>query len=153
MLHLDEYQGNNYLEQYTESLLFDSDELIAAAYFSDEDGNTVKLYLGVAGEKKIALPKDPDTSYRYANEYPEELVRAIKEGVMDRDYIVSMNNWFSLDFEITDEDGKILADDDEPWEDDISKRTNEELKNQLISSAIDLYAYYVKGHRKLQHIG
>lgn len=121
----------NELSQYTDSMLFDSGEQIAA--MECEDGNThINIWLEVRGEVRVDFD---GVTYRRPSEFPDVLKELIKTnpGYWDcEDYVyVDMNNWFEYIYEIDNErwnnymDGVLCE-----W--DISKGNSEDIKKEML---------------------
>lgn len=121
----------NELSQYTDSMLFDSGEQIAAMEYGC--GNThINIYLEVRGEVRVDFD---GVTYRRPSEFPDVLKELIKTnpGCWDcEDYVyVDMNNWFEYIYEIDNErwnnymDGVLC-------ELDISKGKPEDVKKEML---------------------
>lgn len=121
----------NELSQYTDSMLFDSGEQIAAMEY--EYGNThINIYLEVRGEVRVDFD---GVTYRRPSEFPDVLKELIKTnpGCWDcEDYVyVDMNNWFEYIYVVDNEhwneymDGVLCE-----W--DISKGTPEHIKKEML---------------------
>jgi hypothetical protein len=134
------------LSECTDSLLFDSDESIAEYTATDENDNTVNIWLAVKGEVNITRNDTGDNFYR-RKDYDEELIADIKSGeiysrgetyIEDKYEIVS-NNWFEGIYTFTNAEGKYLYSDGEVYEDDFSKKTKDELKADLREWALVIF--------------
>ena len=136
------------LTQFTNSLLFD-DEQVACLKFTDEDIE-VALVLKVTGDKRVSIAKDGEIdedadAYRYADEYPEELREAIRNGEYDKDYVCEENNWFAI-FITLSQNGELITRDDEVYEDVIHTKTPDALEAELTKYAEYLVGYYHKNN-------
>ena len=100
------------------SLLFDSDETIANFDAYDKARNHIDIWFAVRGDKEVFLyDKEGDAceqTYTRASDYPEELVRAIKEGEFDKDYGCYNNNWYEAFVEIYDKKGNLVHQFEDP---------------------------------------
>ena len=119
------------LSQYTDSLLFESDESVATMTVEDGKGHFLDMELMVRGEVNIIFN---DESCRHPAEFPPELVQAIKDGKENEAFTIESNNWFELMYTLTDANGKELACDGEVWESQISTMTAEQLKAEMCES-------------------
>ncbi len=124
------------LSNYVESMLFDSNEVVASGKFYFL-GNKVEVSLEVRGE--VAVDYKGET-YHKPSEFPEELKELIKEHPYDwsvyspsgegnddceGNIYVGMNNWFEYIYEAADYSDGIVC------EDDISKETPESILEGL----------------------
>lgn len=117
------------LSQFTDSMLFDSD-LIIAEMDCEINGHKINVDLRTAGSVRVHYKDD---IYRYPSEFPEELVEKIKKDKWwdcDKDVLVDEINWFEFVYHDT-YDGDTFC-DGVVCEDDVSKFTEEELKNRMI---------------------
>lgn len=121
----------NELSQYTDSMLFDSGEQIAA--MECEDGNThINIYLEVRGEVRVDFD---GVTYRRPSEFPLELKELIKGNPIcwdcEDDVYVDIRNWFEYIYIVNNEhwndymDGVLCE-----W--DISKWGPEEIKREML---------------------
>lgn len=146
------FEYDNDLRKYTNSLLFNSNIDIASFELTDENNNTVQLWLTVRGDKEVSLiDEDGDAAetYRDANDYPEELINAIKNGKNYEDYYCDTNNWFEVLYGYT-KAGEREADDNvgfidgEVWDDIPS--SPDQLKSEMRDFAESLFKeYYERG--------
>ena len=143
------FECDNDLGQYTNSLLFDSNADIAYFEMTDENDNTVHLWLTVRGEKEVSLIDEDGNAtetYRNASDYPEELINAIKNGENYEDYYCDTNNWFEMLYGYSKAGEKETGNyvDGEVW-DDISS-SPDQLKGEMRDFAESLFEkYYEKG--------
>lgn len=144
-----EFYCDEDLSQYTDSLLFDSDEDIAGLKMYDTNDNCVELWLTVRGEKDIFLLDEngdviEDERYKYAREYSQKMIDAIKNGTDGIDYACNNNNWFEVLYSHGKGD-KLIGDNGEVW-DGFDKQTAEQLKSELSDFAKELFEqYYDRG--------
>ena len=137
------------LSKYTDSLLFDSQTDIAGLKMYDANDNCVDLWLTVRGEKDVFLLDVngdiiEDECYKYASEYSQKMIDAIKNGTDGIDYACNNNNWFEVLYSYGDVDGGSF-DDGEVW-DGIADTTPEQLKDDLSEFALTLFEqYYDRG--------
>ena len=134
------------LSKYTNSLLFDSTskggDRIASGIFV-RDGKKITINLDILGDVAVTYKGEV---YHTASEFPDELLEIIRknpndwevyapsgEGNDDEDgeMYATLNNWFSF---VCDETG-----DDEPYEDDLSKATPDDILTQMKEMAEILF--------------
>ena len=121
------------LSQYTNSLLFDSGTEIASIDLTDKDGNRIDMCLLVAGEVKARRYGD-DEWFQVPSKFPEDIRNAIRNNqwnLLDGDM---SNNWFALDFTIYNNEGAVIAQDDEVFEEDIFKLTRKNMEADLTNT-------------------
>lgn len=98
------------LEQYNDSMLFDSDTVIAGGKF-EQDDKTIEISLCVRGEVSVNYKGE---TYHKPSEFPDELKQLIKDKPYDwddrKDIYVSLNNWFEYIYEIDGYSDGIMAD-------------------------------------------
>lgn len=135
--HFDPYKVKNTyiyfdkdLENCSDSLLFDSDEGIAVAYFADGYGNKVEMELIVTGEVNVSYK---DVIYTTPSDFPADLVDIIKAGDVwyHDDVSVNSNNWFELVFTVKNAEGEEIAYDGDVWESDLTKMSGDDLQTKL----------------------
>ena len=117
------------LSQFTDSMLFDSG-LAIARMDCEIDGHSIGIDLVTAGHVRVHYKGD---IYKYPSDFPEELKEKIKKDRYwdcDKDVLVDENNWFEFIYEDT-YNGDTFC-DGVVCEDDVSKFTEEELKNRMI---------------------
>lgn len=125
--HVKEFSCNENLSQYTDSMLFDSGEIIASMDYVDNTGNGVRVDLKVCGHVKVFFN---DVPYCHPSEFPEELTKLIKnnpEWELDERVCVCENNWFEYIYNYTN----LNCGDGILEEGDISKMTTEEIKSAM----------------------
>lgn len=112
------------LSKYTDSMLFDSGEVIASGSFAFM-GNRLDIDLVIAGDVAVTYKEDV---YHSPSEFPDELKELIRSDrwwdTNDNVY-VGLNNWFEYVYE---GDGDVL-------EDDLSKMTKEDVKSDMLEIA------------------
>lgn len=128
------------LSQYTDSLLFESGESIATMTVEDGKGHFLDMELMVRGEVNIVFN---DESCRHPDEFPPELVQAIKDGKENETFTIESNNWFELMYTLTDANGKELACDGDVWESQISTMTAEQLKAEMYESGAHFMEFHI----------
>lgn len=127
------------LSECTDSLLFDWDKSIAEYTATDENGNTVNIWLAVKGEVNITR-LDTEDDFRRRKDYDEELIADIKSGkIYTSKYSINNNNWFEGIYTLTNATGKYVDSDGEAYEDDFSKKTKDELKADLREWALYIF--------------
>lgn len=123
-----EFTCEENLAQYTDSMLFDSGEVIASMdYVDNNTGKGVQMDLKVCGHVKVFFN---DTPYCHASEFPDELINLIKsnpEWELDERVYVCENNWFEYIYNYT----HFNCGDGIIEESDVSKMTVEEIKSGM----------------------
>ena len=124
------------LSQYTDSLLFDEEENIAELKVYDKSGNHIDLLLTVSGDKEVYLIDEngdivDDEVYEQADDYPEELIEAIKNGSDGVDYACDNNNWFDLRYTVYNARGEEVYYDSEAYESTIHTLNKADLMKDL----------------------
>ena len=112
------------LSKYTDSLLF-QDEKIASLLTKE-----YKVTIEVIGDIRIFFKGN---LYKCSSKFPEELIEIIENGEVSEhsDVEIMDNNWFEIDvYERTGKDEYVLV-CDEVFEEDLSKMTQENLKNYM----------------------
>lgn len=130
------------LSECKDSLLFNSDVSIAEYTATDENGNTMNLWLTVKGDVDISRI-DGEKRFRSVSEYDDELIADIKSGEVynQSKYAISLNNWFEVIYTLTDDDGHDIYEDGIVYDGgDISKMTKKELEADLREMARNLIA-------------
>ena len=124
---------------------------------TDENNNTVQLWLTVRGEKEVSLIDEDGNAaetYRDASDYPEELINAIKNGENYKDYYCDTNNWFEVLYGYTkagerEADNNVEYIDGEVWDDIPS--SPDQLKGEMRDFAESLFEkYYKEGTSKIE---
>lgn len=133
------------LSQYTDSLLFESGESVATMTLKGGKGRFLDMELMVRGEVNIIFN---DESYRHPDEFPPELVQAIKDGKENEAFTIENNNWFELMYTLTDANGKELACDGDVWESPINTMTAEQLKAEMYESGVHFMEFYISREHK-----
>ena len=140
-----EFYCSDNLSEYSNSLLFDSNEDIAGLNLYDSEGGYLNVWLTVKGDKEVwLLDEDEDVrdgvSYRKVSEYPEELREAIKNGKEGENYGCDSKNWFEYIYEFVDKDDNITHRDGEMfgWN-SLSDFTPEKLKADMLRVAEELF--------------
>lgn len=138
------FECDNDLSQYTESMLFSSDTMVAEATFEDKNGNRIEFWLGTRGEVDVdffedGLDDDP-TNYDDPDDFPEELIDIIKAGELwqDERVCVTDNNWFEVIYDVYNKDGELLHSNGEMFE-DFDNLSPDELKQELTTLAEEIY--------------
>ena len=142
------------LSECQESMLIDSDTVIASIEATTSDGLTVTVDLMVRGSVSVVYQSEV---YKKPSKFPAELRKLIlaraaafthMEDMSDEqltaaaeafdpanlepdDFDVLLNNWFEYIYEITDADGDTVAQDGILCEDDLHKMSAEELCAEL----------------------
>ena len=143
-----EFYCSDNLSEYSDSLLFDSDEDIAGLKLYDSDGGYANVRLTVKGDKEVwLLDKDGNVhdgvTYSKASKYPAELREAIKNGKEGEDYGYSDNNWFEYIYEIRDKNDNIIHNDDVVFDwNSTTDFTPEKLKADMLRFAESLFGSY-----------
>lgn len=119
------------LSKFKDSMLFDSGTIIATIE-CEYNEHIVQMDLKVCGYVKVYYKGD---CYRYPSEFPQELKEIIKENPNGWNYVddnieVCENNWFEYIFTESFE-GHSYS-DGIMFEDDLSKYSEEELKEDMI---------------------
>ena len=120
------------LSQYTDSLLFCSDDCVATMTIEDERGYFLDMEIIITGDVDVTFE---GKNYTSPDDFSPELKQAIKEGRYD-DIEINSNNWFELVYSLTDDKGNEIAYDGDVYESDISKMTAEQLKTEMLESGI-----------------
>lgn len=110
-------------EGITDSLLLDSGVTVYSAVV---DGKW-EVSLRTCGDVKIIWKEE---SYRYPQDFPEELKKVIRKGKLDShpDASVVMNNWYEMF--VYAKNGDLVYND--VWDEDISTLTEEQAKNDIL---------------------
>lgn len=142
------------LSECIESMLIDSDTVIAAITAKSETGLTVELTLEVRGCVSVTYKGQV---YNKPSEFPEELrqwilknyTQAIDIADMTDEQLdaaaeacgidtdeedevyVTLNNWFEYIYEITDADGDTICNDGILCEDELHTMTDEQLRSEM----------------------
>lgn len=131
-----EFNCDNNLSQYTDSMLFDSGTEIASGKFG-YNGKILDIYLDVSGEVAVTYKGE---TYHTPSEFPEELIEKIKEHPNwwegyapsgegndneEGDVYVYLNNWFEYIY------GEEVLYDGTVYENDLSKATKEEILEDM----------------------
>jgi hypothetical protein len=128
------------LAQYTDSMLFDSEDTSVAAAEFMKDGKVLTIDLCVRGSVDVTFKGE---RYNRPSEFPEELKEHIRKHPNDWDIYapsgdddeesniyVGMNNWFEFIWNYDDGGGDGLV-----CEDDISKMTKDQILEKLTEIA------------------
>lgn len=115
------------LSKYTDSMLFDSREVIAEGKFG-KNGKDITIFLKVCGE--VAVTYD-EVTYHKPSEFPKELKEIIKkypnkwdvESPLSEKIYIGLNNWFEF---ILPEYGDGIV-----YEGDLVKETPAEILEQM----------------------
>ncbi len=125
------------LSKYTDSMLFDKGEVIAAGIYHYKD-QIVCVTLEVAGDAAVTFK---DEVYHRPSEFPDELVERIRKNPNDWEYYapsgegndnaegdvyIGLNNWFEYVYTTVDgtSDGIV-------YEKDLSKAAKEDIKEDV----------------------
>lgn len=128
------------LSQYTDSLLFCSDECVATMTVEDERGYTLEMELIVTGDVNVEFNGE---NYFSPDDFPPELKQAIKDGKYDEEFTAHNNNWFELVYSLTDSSGNEIAYDGDVWESPLDKTTPEQLKAEMLDAGIGFMEHYI----------
>lgn len=128
-----EFKVFDELSKYKDSMLFDSGTIIATIE-CEHNNHIVQIDLRVCGHVKVYYKGD---YYRYSSEFPEELKEIIRDNPNGWDYLnddigVCENNWFEYIFTESFE-GRSYS-DGIMFEDDLSKYSEEQLKQDMIDT-------------------
>lgn len=144
------------LEQYVDSMLFDSDTNICSITVDNGEGITIDIDLCIRGDVSVTYKGEV---YNTPSEFPEELKDMIRKNpgtfdvyapsgegndVEEGDCGVNLNNWFELIFKINspgDNNNDGFSDGD-VYESDVSTMTPEQLKEELVEYAEEICEYY-----------
>lgn len=128
-IHCLEFDCDQDLSKYVDSMLFESGTNIAKGTFAKGTEN-LEVYLDVRGEVSVTYK---DEVYFSPEEFPDELKDLIKEHPNqwfdDDDIYVGMNNWFEYIF---DNDGEV-------FEEDLSETTPEKILDDMIYLANEYF--------------
>ena len=121
------------LKQYTDSMLFDSNETIAVLDCEVEE-HKIHIELMTRGEVRVDYK---GVRYKVPSEFPDELKEKIKADphwtAGDEDLYVDMNNWFEYIYDDT-VDGETYS-DGIMCEIDFTGFSKEDMKKKLIEIA------------------
>ena len=129
------------LSKYTDSMLFDDDEIIALLDAVDNKGYFVQIQVATQGEIAVRMLDSDEPYIRSPNEYTSEIRRAIEESnydVLD----VDASNSFVIRYNILNDNGEEVDRDGDCFESDISEMSVEELKNSMLEYAENVLDYY-----------
>lgn len=125
-----EFNCDDNLSQYTDSMLFDSGTVIASGKF-EKEGRIFNIYLEVNGEVAVTYKGEV---YHSPSDFPEELTERIRNTTwwdvcspseegddVESNIYVGMNNWFEYLY------GEECIDDGTVYEADLSRATKEEI--------------------------
>lgn len=129
-MEIKEFRCND-LNQYVDSMLFDSGECIAEMECECDNGYTLTITLEVRGEVRVDFEGE---TYHHPSEFPPVLKELIKTnpGWWDtEDYVyVDMNNWFEYMYTIKDDTYQYTEGVLCEW--DISNGAPEDIKKEMI---------------------
>lgn len=132
------FQCEEDLSQYVDSMLFDSDTNIATGTFEYGD-KKIQICLDVRGEVDVDYKGE---NYRQPSDFPEDLRDKIKKDPLyvwyDDEIAVSNNNWFEYIMYVEDGDKKYS--EGIMFEDSPSDYTPQKLKQNMIDT-INIYFY------------
>lgn len=129
------------LTPYVDSMLFDSNTVIATMKYEDDDWELF-IDLGVRGDVRVEYKGE---TYRYPSDFPDELIERIKtnpnwwditspsgEGEDDGSNVyIQDNNWFEYIFDIRHKRRNIDYTEGELYEADLSEDTPEGIKEDM----------------------
>ena len=127
------------LKKYTDSLLFDSGTVVAAMTIEDPQGYSVDMKIVVVGKPNVVFNGETYTS---PEDFPPELIQAIKDGQYDETFIAESNNWFELNYSLLDEDGETY--DCDVWEADLSSMTAQQVKEEMFQAGVSFVEYTLR---------
>lgn len=136
-----DFECSDDLSQYTESLLFDSGEIIASMTVEFPNGNAVDVELAVRGDVRIRLADSDEVYARHTEDYSPELREAIEKGDWDN-LDIGNNNWFELLYTLKDADGNYIISDGDVYEEDVHDKTPDALKELMADCAVDFAQHY-----------
>lgn len=126
-----EFNCEENLAQYVDSMLFDSDTVIASMTCECYNGDIISVDLTVRGSVEVDYRGE---TYRRPSEFPDALKKKIKKHPHDWEYdnatYVDLNNWFEFIYDIC-RDGEEIVREGEIFERDLSKLSVEELKDVM----------------------
>lgn len=137
VLEIKNFDCDEDLAQYSETLLCDGDDAIAVMYAEDKDGNGVSLDLRVRGEVRVGYRESPDDDfvyYKHYSQFPPELTEILKNGEFSELVDIDNNNCIETVYYIYDSNGEELYCDG-IVEEDITKMTPDDMKAHLMSLA------------------
>lgn len=123
-----EFQCDNNLSKYTDSMLFDSNHVIATMICED-NGDKITVDLMTRGEVDVYYKGN---RYRNVSEFPKDLKKLIEmdpEWFDNKDVEVIDNNWFEYIYDVVGEG--ISYSDGIMFEDDLSTYSIEDLKEDM----------------------
>ena len=148
-----DYHVHEKLEQCTDSMLFDSDTVIADMKAKTSDGLSVSVALMVRGYVSVIYQ---GKTYRKPSDFPQKLRELIAsrfseppfiEDMSDEaidaametfdsakqedDYRIAFSNWFEYIWKITDADGDNVAHDGILCEDELNTMTEDQLRFKI----------------------
>ena len=128
----------NNLNDCTDSLLLPRDSVIATMEIPCQSNHPSAICeLHVVGEVKIEFKGELYTSLE---DFPDELIQAIKNNDEGRSYFIHNNNWFELLYSLYDSDGNLIVEDADVWESPII--SVETLKTELLDALILFLNHY-----------
>lgn len=125
------------LNDCVDSLLLPKDFVIATMKIPCQNNHTAICKLHVVGEVKIEFKGELYTSLE---DFPNELIQAIKNNEEERSYFIYNNNWFELLYSLYDSDGNLIMEDADVWESPIV--SVETLKTELLDALILFINHY-----------
>lgn len=125
------------LNDCVDSLLLPKDSVIATMKIPCQNNHTAICKLHVVGEVKIEFKGELYTSLE---DFPNELIQAIKNNEEERSYFIYNNNWFELLYSLYDSDGNLIIEDADVWESPIV--SVETLKTELLDALILFINHY-----------
>ena len=124
-----EFDCEDELSKYIDSMLFDSDESVAHGRFVYKN-KEIDISLRICGEVSVSYKNE---TYHRPSEFPEELKEKIRKNPYqwetDKDICVFFNNWFEYIYDSTD--GMVC-------EDDVSKMTPEQILSEMTEIASEI---------------
>ena len=119
------------LSQYTDSMLYDSDTTIAHIECAAADGTSVEMDLMVRGHVKVEYN---GCTYKTPSDFPERLKKLIRKFPnkwdLHRNIFISENNWFEYIYTVT-QNGESYS-DGIMFEKDLSKYSVEDLREEML---------------------
>lgn len=125
------------LNNCVDSLLLPEGSVIATMEIPCQSNHSVICQLHVVGEVKIEFKGELYTSLE---DFPDELIQAIKNNEEKESYFIHNNNWFELLYSLYDSDGNLIVEDADVWESPII--SVETLRTELLDALILFSNHY-----------